>query len=118
MKILICGLPGSGKTWLAERLIKVPLVMEKLQPKKIEAYRREEFIGGLKKSKLPCLIKGGGCKPINSQQRQLITSFIENNNIPVIFTYKAPELIQKTHPLHLGRTGLYPSNHQDFLNDC
>ena len=21
MKILICGLPGSGKTWLAERLI-------------------------------------------------------------------------------------------------
>ena len=22
MKILVCGLPGSGKTWLAERLIK------------------------------------------------------------------------------------------------
>ena len=22
MKILICGLPGSGKTWLAERLVK------------------------------------------------------------------------------------------------
>ena len=21
MKILICGLPGSGKTWLAERLV-------------------------------------------------------------------------------------------------
>ena len=23
MKILICGLPGAGKTWLAERLIKL-----------------------------------------------------------------------------------------------
>ena len=22
MKILICGLPGAGKTWLAERLVK------------------------------------------------------------------------------------------------
>ncbi len=22
MKILVCGLPGSGKTWLSERLIK------------------------------------------------------------------------------------------------
>ena len=22
MKILVCGLPGAGKTWLAERLVK------------------------------------------------------------------------------------------------
>ena len=22
MKILVCGLPGSGKTWLSERLVK------------------------------------------------------------------------------------------------
>ena len=27
MKILICGLPGSGKTWLAERLTKISRIV-------------------------------------------------------------------------------------------
>ena len=71
----------------------------------------------LKNSKRPLFLAGNGIKL--SDSLEAFTSFIENNNIPSLLTWKTIDFFDFDHPLNFGCPGIMGSRSANFiLQNC
>jgi acetolactate synthase-1/2/3 large subunit len=63
-------------------------------------------------AKRPVILAGNGIRLADAQDE--FQSFVENNNIPVVNTYLAADLLPTDHPLNIGRVGIKGNRAANF----
>jgi acetolactate synthase-1/2/3 large subunit len=74
------------------------------QTVEIEGFVKNVF-DNLRQSKRPVLYIGNGCR--NSKTKELIELVINKFNIPFFLSWSAIDLFPETHPMNMGRIGIY-----------
>ena len=72
-----------------------------------------DFFTLIKTVSRPAILAGQGVKLSNSIE--LLKSFIETFKAPVMLTWSAIDLLPDSHPLYMGRPGVYGQRHANFI---
>lgn len=67
----------------------------------------------IKNSKRPVIIIGNGIR--NSKAEEELVKIINKFNIPILSTRKGSDLIENTHPLYFGRSGVFGQRKGNFI---
>ena len=72
-----------------------------------------DFFTLIKTASRPAILAGQGVKLSNSTE--LLKGFIETFKAPVMLTWSAIDLLPDSHPLYMGRPGVYGQRHANFI---
>tara|TARA_R110001606_G_scaffold117979_2_gene248068 strand:+ start:364 stop:2124 length:1761 start_codon:yes stop_codon:yes gene_type:complete len=72
-----------------------------------------DFFTLIKTASRPVILAGQGVKLSNSVD--LFKNFIETFKAPVMLTWSAIDLLPDSHPLYMGRPGVYGQRHANFI---
>lgn len=72
-----------------------------------------DFFTLIKTASRPAILAGQGVKLSNSTE--LLKNFIETFKAPVMLTWSAIDLLPDSHPLYMGRPGVYGQRHANFI---
>lgn len=70
-------------------------------------------VSALKHSKKPLLWLGYGIRSAKAEDK--LKEFLKNHQIPFLLSWAGSDLIENTHPLYVGKAGVYGQRHANLL---